>query len=94
MRLFDLVEQDDRVRPATNDFGELAALVVADVTGWSADHARDGVLFLVLRHVEADESLLVVEQELSERACQLRLAHTGRAEKDERADRAVGVGEA
>ena len=46
---------------------------------------------LVLAHVEPHHRVLVVEHELGERARELRLPHAGRAEEDERADRAVRV---
>ena len=67
MRLLDLVEQDDRVRLAANQLGELAALVEADVAGRRADQARDRVLLHVLGHVERDERVLAAEQERRER---------------------------
>ena len=79
MRLLDLVEEHDRVRPPADGFGELAGLLVADVSRRRADQPRDRVLLLVLRHVDADHRLLVVEQELGERAGQLGLADAGRA---------------
>src|ERR1044072_1156347 len=53
VRLFDLVEEDDRVGLATHGLGQLAALLVADVAGRSAHQARDGVALLVLGHVQA-----------------------------------------
>ncbi len=46
---------------------------------------------LVLGHVDPDHRPLVVEHELGERAGELGLADAGRAEEDERADRAIGV---
>ena len=46
------------------------------------------------RHVDADHGPLVVEQEVGQRAGQLGLAHAGGAEEQERADGAVGVGQA
>ena len=92
--LLDLVEQHHRVRPAADRLGELAALVVADVAGRRADQARHGVLLHVLAHVDADHRPLVVEQEVGQRAGQLGLADAGRAEEQERADRAVRVGQA
>ena len=70
------------------------ALVVADVAGRRADEPGDGVLLLVLAHVDADHGPLVVEQEVGQGAGQLGLAHAGGAEEQERADGAVGVGEA
>ena len=89
VRLLDLVEQDDAVRPAPHRFGELAALFVADVAGRGADQARDGVLLHVLGHVDADHGVLVVEQALGQRAADLGLADAGGAEKDERTDRTI-----
>ena len=79
------------VRPPAHRFGELAGLLVADVAGRRADQPRHGVLLLVLRHVDPDHRVLVVEQELGERAGQLGLADAGRAEEDEAAERTVGI---
>ena len=74
VRLFDLVEQHDRVRLAPHRLGELAALLVADVAGRRADQAADGVALLVLAHVDADHVLLGVEQRRGERLGELGLA--------------------
>ena len=79
------------VRPAAHGLGELPALLVADVAGRRADEPRDRVALLVLGHVEPDHRALVVEHELRERARELGLADAGRAEEDERADRAVRI---
>ena len=72
VRLLDLVEQHDRVRPAAHRLGELAALLVADVARRRADQARHVVLLLVLRHVDAHHGALVVEQEVGERRARAR----------------------
>ena len=77
--LLDLVEEHDGVRPPADRLGELAALVVADVARRRADQPRDRVLLHVLAHVDADHRPLVVEQELGERARQLRLPDAGGA---------------
>ena len=76
--LLDLVEQHHLVRPAADGLGQLAALVVADVAGRRADQAGHGELLHVLAHVDAHHGGLVVEQELGERPCELRLADAGR----------------
>ena len=94
MRLFDLVEQEDRVRPAPDGLGEAAAFFVSDVAGRRADEARDRVLFHELGHVDADHCALVIEQELGERLAELGLADAGGSEEEEGADGAVGVLEA
>ena len=94
VRLLDLVEEHHAVGAPAHGFGELAALLVADVARRRADQARDRVLLHVLAHVDAHHRVLVVEQELGERARGLGLADAGRAQEDERADRAVRVLEA
>ena len=91
VRLLDLVEQDHGVGPAPHRFGQLPALVVADVSGRRADEPRHRVLLHVFGHVDADHVRLVVEQEVGERPRQLGLADAGRAQKDERADGPIRV---
>src|SRR5439155_7028760 len=93
MRLLNLIQQDDRIGPPAHRFGEVAALLVADVAGRRADQARDGVLLHELRHVDADQRVLGVEEELGERLADLRLADARRPEEQERAVRAARVGE-
>ena len=50
-----LVEQHDRERLAAHLLGELAALLVPDVTGRRAEQPRNRVLLGELAHVELDE---------------------------------------
>ena len=83
MRLLDLVEQHHGERLATHLFGELAALLIADISRRGAEQTRCGVLFGELRHIHADQRVLIIEQELRQRLGQLGLAHTGRAGEDE-----------
>src|SRR6185437_4802175 len=91
VRLLDLVEQDDRVRPAAHRFRQLSTFLVPDVPRGRADQSGDGVLLHVLRHVDPHHRVLVVEQELGERARRLRLPDARWAEEDERTDRPVGI---
>ena len=91
VRLLDLVEQHDGVGTAPDRFGQLAGLVVADISGRRADHPRHRVLLLVLGHVDPHHRLLVVEQELGQRARQLGLADAGRPEEQEAAERPVRI---
>ena len=92
--LLDLVEEHDRIGPAAHGLGELAALVEADVARRRADQAGHGVLFHVLAHVDADHGVLVVEQELGQRAGSFGFADAGGPEEDEAADGALRVAEA
>ena len=75
MGLLDLVEREPRRRASCGRPGELAVLFVAHV---SPGVSRKAVLpcpFRRLRHVEADQAVLVAEKELGERLPQLGLAH-------------------
>src|SRR2546425_11984240 len=91
VRLLDLIEEDHGVRTPAHGLGELPGFLVADVSGRSAEHARDRVLLLVLRHIDADQRMLVIEEELGERSRELRFADAGGAEADEAAERPVGI---
>ncbi len=77
------------IRLAPDGLAQLAAFLVADIAGRRADQTRDGVFLHVFAHVDADHGVLVVEQKFRERARQLRFADAGRAEENERADRAI-----
>src|SRR5699024_6622250 len=64
MRLLDLVEQHDGERLTAHLLGELAALLVADVAGRSAEQPGCCVAIVVLAHVDLDECIVLTEQEL------------------------------
>ena len=53
--LLDLVEQEHTVRMLIDPVGQQAALVESDIARRGPDQARDGVLFHVFGHVEAQE---------------------------------------
>ena len=89
--LLDLVEQHHRIRTPPHGLSQLPALVVADVSGGRTDETRDRVLLHVLGHVDPHHRVLRVEHELGERASELCLADAGRAEEQERADRAIRI---
>src|SRR5580698_6969919 len=93
MSLLDLVEEYDGVGPAANCFGELTALVEADVSRRRTDEASDGVLLHVLGHVDAHHGLVVVEEELGECTRGFGFANAGGAKEDERADGPLGIRE-
>src|ERR1700685_4054829 len=90
MRFLDFVQQNYRVRRALHPFGELSTLLIAHIARRRPDQLRNRVLLHELRHIKADKSLLAAEEELGQRARHLRLAYTGRAQEQERTDRAIG----
>ena len=89
--LFDLVEQHHLVGSPSHCLGERAAFLVADIAGRCADQAGDRMFLHVFRHVHADQRVLVVEQVLGQRFGQFGLAHAGRPQEHERADRPVRI---
>src|SRR5688500_12548963 len=86
MRLLYLVEQDDGVRTTTHRFGKLTAFFVTDVARRRADQSRYGKLLHVLRHVDAHQCMLIVEEKLGKCARELGLSNACRSEEDERTD--------
>src|SRR6195256_39104 len=91
MRLFDFVEQHDRIRPPANGFGELPSFLEPDVSRRGSDQTRDCVLLHVLRHVDTHHRLIIVEQKLRQGPGGLGLTDAGRTEENERSDRTVGI---
>ena len=91
MRLLDLVEQHHRKRLTPHLLGQLAALLVADVSRRSAEQPRRGESVMEFAHVDLDQRVVVTEQEVGQRPGQLGLTDTGGAGEDERARRALGV---
>ena len=91
VRLFDLVEQHHRPGLTAHLFGELAAVLVADVARGRADELAYGVLFHVFGHIQSYHSVGLAVNGLGKRAAQLRLAHARGAEEQEAADWPVGV---
>ena len=91
MRLLDLVEQHHGERLAAHLLGELAALLITDVSRRRTKETRCRILLGELGHIDANQRILIVEQELGQRLGQLGLAHAGGAGKDERTGRALRV---
>ena len=89
--LFDLVEEDDAIGLAAHRLGELAALLVADVAGGSADQPGNRVLLHVLRHVDAHQVVFAVEERLREGLGELGLADARGAQEEERSDRPARI---
>mmetsp|Transcript_58070 Transcript_58070/g.165337 ORF Transcript_58070/g.165337 Transcript_58070/m.165337 type:complete len:424 (-) Transcript_58070:428-1699(-) len=92
--LLHLVEQHHAVRPPPDGLRQLPALLVAHVPRRRAREPGDGELLHVLAHVDADERVLAVEQPLSQRLRQLRLAHACGPQEQERRARPVRVAHA
>ena len=91
MCFFHLIEQHDAVRMAAHSLGQLAALLVADVSRRRADQTGDAEFLHVLGHVDTHHVLLIVEQGLRQRLGQLGLADAGGAQEQEAADRSVRI---
>ena len=90
MGFFDLIEEHYRIGFAPHFFGELTALVKADVAGRRSNQSGNCVSLLVLGHVQSNQ-LVVAKQKLLQGAGQLCFADTSRTKKEERAYWLVGI---
>src|SRR5258706_9166616 len=77
----DLVEQHNLIGAAANGLGEGASLFISDIPRRGADEPRNRVLFHVLRHVDADHGVLVIEEESSQSSRKFCLADPGWSKK-------------
>ena len=77
-----------------NLLGQLTAFIVANISRRRTDHTRNGVLLHIFGHIDADHGVFVTEHGLGQCLAQLGLADTGRAEEQERTDRALRVAQA
>ena len=91
MGLFDLIEQHNLIGPAPHCFGQHTAFVIADIARRGTDQTGHRVFLHELGHVDAHHRVVVVEQEIRHGLGQLGLTHAGRAEEQERAQRAAFV---
>src|SRR5437764_7103994 len=60
---FNLVKEDDTEGPPSYGFGQLAAFLVADISGRRTNESRNAVLLHILRHVDTNQGMLIVKQE-------------------------------
>ena len=86
MCLFNLIKQHNAVGAAAHSLGQLAALVVAYIARRRADEPCHGVTLHIFGHIKAQQCLLAAEPALGQCAGQLGLTHTGRPQKQHRAD--------
>ena len=77
MSLFHFVKEDDGVGFAADGFGQLAAFLIADVSGRRSDQAGHRELLHVFAHIDADQVLFVVKEGLGQSLGKLGLADTG-----------------
>ena len=91
MRLFDLVEQDDRIRFTANCFRQLSTFIVTDISRRCTDQTSRTEFLLILAHIDTGHAVLIVKQVFSQRFGKLGLTYTGRTEEDERTDRTFRI---
>ncbi len=83
MSFLYLVKEDNAVRTAPHALREIAAFVVAHISGRRADEAGDGVFFHKLAHIQAQHGFLAVEKIGCQGLGEFGLSHSGGAQKDE-----------
>ena len=91
--LFHLIEQNNRVRSAANRFGQLTALLIADISWRRSDQTGDGVFLHVFAHINTDHVVFIIKQGLGKGLGKLGLTDTGRSQEQEGTDWTVRVGD-
>ncbi len=91
VRLFDFVQEHHRIGAPAHRFGELATLLVANVSGRRTHQAADVVPLHEFTHVDLDECFFAAKQKLRQCFGQLRLTDTSRPQKNEGGNRTFGV---
>ena len=91
VRFFYFIKENNAVRSAADFFGQLTALVIADISGWRTDEPRGHVLLHIFGHIEPYHRVLVAEKRVGKCFAKLRFAYTCRAEENKRTGRAFGV---
>ena len=91
MGLLNLVEQHHTIGLSAHRFGQLSALIVANIPRRSTNQARHTELFLILTHVDTRHHVLVVEEVFGQCFCQFRLSHARCSKENERRYRSFRV---
>lgn len=87
----DFVEKDDAVGSSADDFGELTAFFVTDVSRRGTDQAGDGVLFAVFGHVNPHHGAIVVEEKFGEGFGGFSFSDSSGAKEEKTSDWTIGV---
>ena len=89
--LFDLVEEQHLIRPSADLFGELAALLVANIAWRGAKEFADGVSFAIFAHIDSQKCVFAVEEEGGQDPGQFSFADAGGPKEEEGANGPAGV---
>ena len=83
MRLFDLIEEQNRKRLLANSISQFATRLVANITRGCAEKSLVGLAFPKLAHIEADHLALVRKKRLRDGLRELRFSGSGRPRKEQ-----------
>ena len=81
--LLNLIKEDNRVGVASNFLGELTTFLISNISRRGTYKTGNCEFLHKLAHVNSNESILGIEQELGEFLGKIGFAHTGRADKQE-----------
>ncbi len=93
MRLFELVEEQHRMRMLADGIGEAVALAIADISGGRTEQLRDGMPFGEFGHIELHQCFFAAEKLFCEGFCEFRLSRARRTDEQETRARTFGVGQ-
>ena len=91
MGFFHFVKKHDRIRLPADCLRQLAAFLIAYISGRRPNQAGYGIFLHILAHVKAYHIILIVKKAGSQRFGQLSLAHARGAEEKEGTNRLTGI---
>ena len=81
--LFQFIEQHQAVGTAADGLGQLAALLIAHITGRGTDEPGHGLLFHIFRHIQPEHGLPGTENLLGQHPTQLGFSYAGGAGEEQ-----------
>ena len=82
MRFFNLIQQNNRIRPAAHPLRQLTGVIIADIARRRSNQLRRRMLFHKLRHIKANQRVLAAKKLSGYRLGQFRFTDPGRADKN------------
>ena len=91
MGLLYFIEEDHAIGLPADSLGQLAAFLIAHVSGRRSDEPGDGELLHILGHIDPHQVVLIIKQSLGQSLGKLCLAYACGAQEQEGANGTVGV---
>ena len=83
MRFFNFIKKHNSIRLSSNSLCQLSSLLITNISWRRPNQSRYRMLFHILRHINSDQSILIIKQGICKRFCKLSLSYSSRSEEKE-----------